>query len=154
MTNTKEVSADEIHFLCNSAMYRFRYFGEEACTVWHHYLAHLFPVDSAPHKQILRAPSLRCARKLFEQYEQVTLKLDNEQKIALMKAIIREKVDSFTEIKRFLLDNRAINMQYSHTSDAFWGNASTIGSVGANHLGRIWMEIQNDLKKEKTQSKL
>jgi ribA/ribD-fused uncharacterized protein len=89
-------------------------------------------LDAATAKRIGRAVDLR------EDWEQV--------KLSVMKTIIREKFFSDKYLGVLLLSTGYEDLvEGNDWNDTFWGVSNRTG-VGQNHLGKILMEVRNELR--------
>ncbi len=68
-----------------------------------------------------------------------------EVKVSIMKAFVRQKFSNNPALKKILLNSgNAIIEEQNNWSDTFWGIDERTGK-GENHLGRILMEIREEL---------
>ena len=65
-------------------------------------------------------------------------------KVGIMRELVRIKFTKYPELRRRLIETGELPLIEENTwGDRFWG---TCGGIGQNHLGRILMEIRNELR--------
>lgn len=73
---------------------------------------------------------------------------DENFKLAVMKSLMREKALQHEEVRKALLDSGDRNIVKHITTyppgDGFWDDG--VHGEGLNHMGRIWMEIREELQ--------
>lgn len=69
----------------------------------------------------------------------------NEVKLKVMKEILREKINQHPYVKKKILDSGDRELVEDSWRDDFWGWGPN--KDGQNHLGKLWMEIRDELKK-------
>lgn len=76
----------------------------------------------------------------------VRLRLDWESvKLGLMHDIVRSKFEQHPELAAKLMETGDSYLEEGNTwGDRIWG---TVNGQGANHLGRILMDVRNELRK-------
>lgn len=67
-----------------------------------------------------------------------------EVRVAIMKEVCRAKLQQHDYIQRKLLTTGARRLVESSPRDDFWGWGAK--QDGQNHLGKIWMELREELK--------
>jgi ribA/ribD-fused uncharacterized protein len=74
---------------------------------------------------------------------------DKDYKLEVMKGLMRMKADQHEEIRKTLLDSGDKKIIKHITTyppgDGFWDDGED--GTGLNHIGRMWMEIREELKK-------
>lgn len=74
---------------------------------------------------------------------------DEKYKLEVMKKLMKLKVEQHEEIRKALLDSGDMKIVKHITTyppgDGFWDDGED-GS-GLNHMGRMWMEIREEIKK-------
>lgn len=68
----------------------------------------------------------------------------DEVKLGIMKEILRAKVEQHPYVKKKLLESGDKELIENSWRDDFWGWGPN--KDGANHLGRLWMEIREEYK--------
>jgi ribA/ribD-fused uncharacterized protein len=73
-----------------------------------------------------------------------------EHKLSVMKELMRLKADQHAEVRKALIDSGDLEIVKHITTyppgDGFWDDGEN--GEGLNHMGRMWMEIREDLKKQ------
>lgn len=65
-------------------------------------------------------------------------------RLGIMKEILRAKVAQHAYVKKKLIDSGDRELIEGSWRDDFWGWGPK--KDGANHLGKLWMEIRNEIK--------
>ena len=94
--------------------------------------------------QVRRAPSAHAAFKLAELCKPLRRPDWNEVKVEIMRGILKAKVDQHEYVKRKLLETGTRELVEDSWRDDFWGWGPN--KDGRNMLGRIWMEIRDELQ--------
>lgn len=72
----------------------------------------------------------------------------DEYKLGVMKKLMRLKVDQHEDVRRALIDSGDIKIVKHITTyppgDGFWDDGKD--GTGLNHMGRMWMEIREEIK--------
>ena len=75
---------------------------------------------------------------------------DENHKLKVMKKLMRLKADQHEEIRKALLDSGDLQIVKHITTyppgDGFWDDGED--GKGLNHMGRMWMEIRNELRSQ------
>lgn len=92
------------------------------------------------HAQKSAHQAMKLAQSMPEEYREdwPTYKLE------VMKEICRAKLHQHGYIKRKLLETGNEQLVESSPIDSFWGWGPN--KDGENHLGRIWMELREELR--------
>lgn len=70
------------------------------------------------------------------------------ERVDLMRSVVTRKVLANKSIELLLLSTRETTIEEGNTwGDTFWGISPPGSGVGANHLGRIYMELRDKLQK-------
>lgn len=69
----------------------------------------------------------------------------DEIKLGVMREILRAKVEQHPYVKKKLLESRGKELIENSWRDDYWGWGPN--KNGANHLGRLWMEVRDDVEK-------
>ena len=73
---------------------------------------------------------------------------DKEYKLKVMKGLMRMKVEQHEEIRKALSDSKGKQIVKHITTyppgDGFWDDGED--GTGLNHMGRMWMEIRDELR--------
>ena len=70
----------------------------------------------------------------------------NEIKLKVMKEILLAKVAQHPYVKKKLLQSGDRELIEDSWRDDFWGWGEN--RDGANHLGKLWMEVRNEIQKD------
>lgn len=97
-------------------------------------------------KRILDARSAHEAFKLAEKYKEFRRPDWDDVKREIMKEILIEKVDQHEYVKRKLIDTGDRALVEDSWRDSVWGWGPD--QKGQNLLGKIWMEIREELKEK------
>ena len=101
-------------------------------------------------RQIQLAPSPEAAKRLGQQ---VTLRPDWEKvKYGIMESLVRQKFTYHSYLRKLLLDTGdAILIEGNNWGDRIWGMTRNEAGelVGNNWLGKILMDVRDELKKER-----
>lgn len=78
-----------------------------------------------------------------------------DHKLKVMKRLMRLKAEQHEEIRKALIDSKNVEI-VKHIStyppgDGFWDDGGK--GEGLNHMGRMWMEIRQELKKTSQRKK-
>ncbi|MDO8430694.1 MAG: NADAR family protein [Candidatus Taylorbacteria bacterium] len=100
--------------------------------------------------KVARSPvkAWQTSTKYKETYQIPEFK-DEEHKLEVMKRLMRLKVDQHEEVRKALIDSGDIKIIKHITTyppgDGFWDDGED--GKGLNHIGRMWMDIREDLRK-------
>ena len=137
-----------LHCLDNFSAFQIRRKGENWPTVEHAYQAEKFPKGSAPWRAILQATSPHQALRLAHAPEHADL-VDPGwhflKKLEVMRELLWCKVDQHEYVYHKLLKTGDIQLVEDSPTDDFWGRG--VCWDGENMLGRLWMEIRKELRK-------
>lgn len=76
----------------------------------------------------------------------------NEVKVAIMEELLRLKIEQNPYVKKKLLQTENYLIVEDSPKDSFWGWGPN--RDGENQLGKLWMKLREELKRENTQSKV
>lgn len=96
--------------------------------------------DATQRKKIAAAASAFLAREFGQSDEGRT---ENFDKIKVMKEIMRAKLQQHADVRTMLLQTGEQQLIKNHPDDYFWGTGAD--GAGKNILGKIWMELRNEL---------
>lgn len=132
----------EYRFLSNFQAATVEYDGLEYPSTEHAYQA-AKTEDAAQRRRIREAQKPGDAKRLGKQ---VKMRTDWEQiKVGVMKDLVRQKFTKHKELKEKLLATGDAYLEETNTwNDTFWGVCK---GKGQNHLGKILMEVRQELKK-------
>lgn len=103
-----------------------------------------FPNEPAIQHEILNARSAHDALKIARENKYFQRTDWNEVKVEIMREILRAKVAQHEYIRYKLLESGNRELIEDSWRDNFWGWG--LNKDGKNMLGKIWMEIRNELK--------
>lgn len=69
----------------------------------------------------------------------------SEVKLSIMKDILRAKVEQHPYVKKKLLESGDKELIEDSWRDAYWGWGPN--KDGENHLGKLWMEVREEFKR-------
>ncbi|HYC79706.1 MAG TPA: NADAR family protein [Candidatus Binatia bacterium] len=100
-------------------------------------------------KEILEARSPVKAWETSTKYKHLQKPDFRERKLEVMKMLMRLKTEQHEEIKKALLESGNQKIVKHITTyppgDGFWDDG--VNGEGLNHMGKMWMEIREELKK-------
>ena len=98
-------------------------------------------------KEIKNAPSPVMAWEISSKYKHLQKDDFRAHKLETMKMLMRLKVVQHQDIKQALIDSKGLKIVKHITTyppgDGFWDDGQD--GTGLNHMGRIWMEIRDEL---------
>jgi ribA/ribD-fused uncharacterized protein len=106
--------------------------------------------DSAVREEIRAARSPVKAWETSSKYKstQIPEFKDEAFKLRVMKDLMRKKAEQHEEVRQALLDSgnkEIVKHIYTYPpGDGFWDDGEH--GEGANHMGRMWMEIREELR--------
>ena len=95
-------------------------------------------------EQVRLAPSAHAAFKLAEICKPHRRPDWDDVKVEIMRGILKAKVDQHEYVRRKLLETGTRELVEDSWRDDFWGWGPN--KDGKNMLGRIWMEIRDELQ--------
>ena len=99
-----------------------------------------FPIQD----EIRLAPSAHEAFKVAQKYHNFVHPLWLEQRVKIMKEILRAKADQHEYVRRKLLATGDRELIEDSWRDSFWGWGEN--KDGQNMLGKLWMEVREELR--------
>ena len=108
------------------------------------YHAEKFPCHPEFQERIRTAASAHEAFKLAEALRQHVRPHWNEQRVGIMRQILRAKAEQHEYVRRKLLETDERPLIEMSWRDAFWGWGPN--RDGENMLGKLWMEIRAELR--------
>jgi N-glycosidase YbiA len=120
--------------------------GEYWPTVEHYYQAHKFQGTQFEYlmAQIQAAPTPELAAKIGRNCDYQPHPNWDTCKCEIMHRAVWQKFSTHLDIQQILLDTGAVEIVEDSPVDCFWGCG--IDRTGANHLGRILMQVRADLQ--------
>ncbi len=99
-------------------------------------------------EEILSARSPVKAWETSTKYKHLQIADFRDRKLEVMKKLMRLKVEQHEEVKKVLVDSGDVQIVKHITTyppgDGFWDDG--VNGEGLNHMGRMWMEIREELK--------
>jgi len=130
-------------FLSNFCQAPIEINGQIWSTSEHYYQAQKF-IEPARKEAIRSCDSPDVAFALSRKYQQEVKPSWNDERLEVMRFIVEEKFSQNPKLAFKLIGTGdAVLTEHSH-KDAFWGDGGN--GKGANHLGRILMEVREQLK--------
>lgn len=131
----------EYRFLSNFCLAEVEYDGLKYASTEHAYQA-AKTEDAAQRRRIRESQKPADAKRLGKQ---VKMRSDWEQiKIGVMKELVLQKFSKHKELKEKLLATGDAHLEETNTwNDTFWG---VCRGKGHNWLGKILMEVRNEIK--------
>ena len=100
-------------------------------------------------QEILSATSPVKAWQISTKYKSVQIPHFRSHKREIMKTLMRLKMEQHEEVRNSLIDSGDMEIIKHITTyppgDGFWDDGEN--GEGQNEMGKIWMEIRNELKK-------
>jgi ribA/ribD-fused uncharacterized protein len=135
---------NDFYVFSNFSSFAIEWRGKLYMTSEHAYQAEKFQ-DEGLKEQIRRARSAHQAFKMAEQNKGACRKDWNEIRLKVMKDVLLAKVDQHSYVKKKLIESGDKELIEDSWRDSYWGWGPE--KDGANHLGRLWMEVREELKK-------
>ena len=79
------------------------------------------------------------------------VKYSNEEQLEIMEELLRLKVEQNPYVKKKLLETKDYLIVEDSPKDNFWGWGQN--RDGENQLGKLWMKLREELKKENSKKK-
>jgi len=134
---------DEFGEFSNFARFAFTLDGREWPTSEHYFQAQKF-VDEEYREKIRQTASPMIAARLGRS-RKVPIRSDWEQiKVDIMRAAVRQKIAAHSDLIQLLLGTGDEELIEAAPRDSFWGCGKD--GTGSNWLGRILMEVREELK--------
>jgi ribA/ribD-fused uncharacterized protein len=134
----------EFYVLSNFSSFRLFWRGLDFDTSEHAYHWEKFPDDPNISDCIMRSRSAHDAFKIAER-NKARIRPDwNEFRVGLMKEILQAKVQQHEYVRRKLLETGSRDLIEDSWRDNFWGVGPN--GDGQNMLGKLWMEIRQDIR--------
>ncbi len=136
----------DFYVFSNFAAFRLDWAGHRFGTSEEAYHWEKFPSDPQTRFLILNAPSAHAAFKLAEERKALRRADWDDVKIEIMKLILRAKAFQHEYVKRKLLATGNRELIEDSWRDDFWGWGPN--KDGKNTLGRLWMEIRDEIRRD------
>lgn len=137
----------EYYMFSNFSSFAIMWKGHFCLTSEHAYQTEKFEDESV--KDIIRKTmSAHDSQKVSHEHKDKYRNNWYEIKTGIMKEVLYEKVRQHPYVKKKLLESGDKMLIEDSWRDNFWGWGPN--KDGANHLGKIWMEIREEIKGGKT----
>lgn len=136
----------EFYVFSNFSAFRLEWSGWTFDTSEAAYHWEKFPQQLGIRHKIVMASSAHAAFKLAEQNRERRRPDWDKVKVGIMKRIIRAKADQHEYVRRKLLETGERELIEDSWRDDYWGWGPN--RDGNNMLGRLWMEVRDDLRAE------
>lgn len=137
----------EFYMFSNFSSFAVEYDGETYPTAEHAYqAAKFYPIKYEIREMIRKARSAHDAKETAHAFAEEMRDDWKSVKLQIMEEIIWEKLCQHPFIQQRLAETEMRAIIENSRKDAFWGWGSN--KSGKNHLGRIWMNVRERMKKE------
>lgn len=136
----------EYYVFSNFSAFAIMWKGNFCLTSEHAYHTEKFE-DEDLKEAIRKTMSAHDSQKLSHEHRDRYRKDWNEVKLGIMKEILREKVRQHPYILKKLIESGDRELIEDSWRDDFWGWGPN--KDGANHLGKLWMEVRDEVKSGK-----
>lgn len=137
----------EFYVLSNFSAFNLEWHGWIFPTSEHAYHWEKFPEYESVAKRIHLAPSAHEAMKIAQEHKGIQRKGWDSIKVGVMRGILWAKVQQHEYVHRKLLETGERQLIEDSWRDDVWGWGPN--KDGKNMLGKLWMEIRAELRKEK-----
>jgi ribA/ribD-fused uncharacterized protein len=135
---------NDFYVLSNFSAFRIAWKARDFDTSEHAYHWEKFPLEPDIRQGILQARSAHQAFKIAEYYKDKVRSDWPQRRVATMKEILRAKVKQHEYVNRKLIETGNRWLVEDSWRDSFWGWGED--GNGQNMLGRLWMEIRDELR--------
>lgn len=133
----------EFYVFSNFSSFKLEWKGYDWMTSEHAYHSEKFSDDEIIEK-LKKARSAHDAMEVAYANKDKYRKDWDEVKLGIMKEILRAKVAQHPYVKKKLLQSGHKELVEDSWRDDFWGWGPN--KDGKNHLGKLWMEVREELK--------
>lgn len=133
----------EFYVLSNFSSFSVEWKGKRWMTSEHAYHSEKFE-DPKILDELKNACSAHDAMKLAHANKDKYRKDWDDIKLGVMKDILRAKVSQHPYIKKKLIETGTRELVEDSWRDDFWGWGPN--KDGANHMGKLWMEVRDEIK--------
>ena len=135
----------EYYIFSNFSAFKLDWKGRNWMTSEHAYHSEKYP-DQKYKDEIANKRSAHEALKFAEEHKVERRKDWDEVKLAVMKEILHAKAAQHSYVMKKLLDSGDRMLIENSWRDDFWGWGPN--KDGKNHLGRLWMEVRDEVRKK------
>lgn len=132
----------EFYVFSNFSSFKLNWKGYDWMTSEHAYHSERFK-DPVILNELKAAASAHDAMKLAYANADKCRSDWDDIKLGIMKQILRAKVEQHPYVKKKLLESYDKELIENSWRDSFWGWGPD--RAGANHLGRLWMEVRAEV---------
>jgi ribA/ribD-fused uncharacterized protein len=101
-------------------------------------------------EEVRQARSPMRAWEVSSKYKHLSVPGFADNKLQLMKKLLRMKTDQHADVRKALIDSGDSEIVKHITTyppgDGFWDDGDD--GTGENHMGKLWMEIRQELREE------
>lgn len=133
----------EFYIFSNFSSFKLNWKGYDWMTSEHAYHSEKFE-DENILKQLKETRSAHDAFKFAVANKNKYKKNWDDIKLSVMKEILRAKVEQHPYVKKKLLESGNKELIENSWRDSFWGWGEN--KNGQNHLGKLWMEVREEIK--------
>jgi len=133
----------EFYVFSNFSSFKLKWKGFDWMTSEHAYHSEKFD-DSNLIEQLKETRSAHDAMKFTYANRKNYKKNWDDIKLKVMKDILCAKVEQHPYVKKKLLESDDKELVENSWRDSYWGWG--LNKDGENHLGKLWMEVRNELK--------
>jgi len=141
---------DQYYLFSNYSSLPVKYKSVTYPTSEHAYQAAKFENNKEISTAIKNAQSPSEAKRISTEYKNLERKNWEKIKLQTMSEIIHEKAKQHAEVQRKLLETGDAQI-LENSEDYFWGRGKD--DSGQNHLGKIWMQIREELRNNRLLTK-
>ena len=134
----------EFYVFSNFSSFQIEWKGKLYPTSEHVYHSEKF-VDEGIKEQIRNTRSAHDSQKVAQANKDKYRKDWEDVKLKIMKKILLAKVEQHPYVKKKLLQSGCRELIEDSWRDDFWGWGEN--KDGANHLGKLWMEVRDEILK-------
>lgn len=136
---------NDFYIFSNFSSFAIEWKGKLYPTSEHVYHAEKFDYESIK-EEIRNTRSAHDSMKLAHSYKDKVRKDWYQNNLAVMKNILRAKVEQHPYIKKKLLDSGERELIEDSWRDDFWGWGPN--KDGQNNLGKLWMEVRAEVREK------
>lgn len=135
----------DYYIFSNFSSFKLDWKGRDWMTSEHAYHSEKYP-DQKHKDEIANKRSAHEALKFAEEHKAERRKDWEEVKLDIMKQILHAKAAQHAYVMKKLLDSGDRILIENSWRDDFWGWGPS--KDGANHLGKLWMEVRDEVRKK------
>lgn len=133
----------EYYVFSNFSAFSIMWKGQYCPTCEHAFQSEKFE-DETLKERIRKTMSAHDAKKLAHEHKDKYRNNWGQVKLGVMKEILREKVRQHSYVKEKLIESGTRTLIEDSSHDDYWGWGPS--KDGANHLGKLWMEVKEEVK--------